>query len=1510
MADRTRYTANLVSDNNLYVDPTTDRVGIGTTNPTSKLYVVGDTYVTGILTANRIFSNVYGEFTGGSISGADIVGTALSISGISTFTNGPVFIGSGTSTGTASQRLQVTGGAYVSGNLGIGLTNPSQSLHVQGNARVTGAVYDSTNSAGTSGQVLQSTVTGTQWVSAAPAGAVTGLVIRDSNNNIVGSSGSITQLTFGSGFGVTGTTGPAGIATVTLSSNLVGTSLSISGISTLGVTSTTNLTAQQLNVSGVVTATSFYGSGANLTGLIANTVATSSTTTPQFIGFLTTNSGISTSILASSTLTYIPSSGNLGIGTTAPTSKLDVVGNVRVSGISTLGITSTTNLTAQQLNVSGISTFQSSNLKVRNPTNTFEYSIVGSAIAANRNLTIPLLTGDDTIATLGLDQTFTGNQTFGGTLSATATISLSGAGAGAHLFGSNQTTGSLTFGGTSGTGNITFGRATTSQTTNIQAGVTASGNQKTINLGTSGASGSFTQINIGPGPSAGVGTVLINTGTRLGIGSAIPRAALDVAGDVRVSGVVTATTFVGALTGTATTATKLETARTFQITGDVVASAISFDGTGNVSLAATIQPNSVGLGTDTTGDYVTNITGTSNQITVTSGTGEGSTPTLSIPSQFTAPQDVTVTRDLQVNRNLNVNGNITIGGTSAALFSQTLSIFDPDIVLGYRTDAFGNDVSNDSTANHGGVALASTEGTPLVDLFIAGIETNPSTYKKIMWFKSGTFSGLGTDAWLINYAVGIGSTQVPNGVRLAAGNVQFTQNDLTVVRNINASGIVTASSFSGNASSATYATTAGVSTNVIGGIGSITQLQVTGVSTFTNGPVLIGSGTSTGTASQRLQVTGGAYISGKLGIGTTNPFPGISDQGIDVNFGSPSIFSRMIGTTSESGIWAADQDYFSLPSYKGIGIRKYGTGTAGNIIPGIPTADTGALAFQNTTNAVIYTNGVTPLVFATFNTERLRIDGANGNIGIGITNPTARLDVGGDARISGVTTFDGAVNFGTSAYFGDNDFVYFGNSSDLYIGHNGSVSAIADTGTGDLYIAGDNSLIITDLSYAENKAKFNTNGSVELYYDNVKEFETTGYGATVFGILQSQGLQINSGVSTLGVTTTTNLTSQNISNSGITTTNSLNIDSIQVISSTRQLQNIASLDATTTATIEAAIANAPNNFNDLNVTGISTLGVTSATNLTAQQLNVSGVSTFQSNNLKIRNPANTFEYSIAGSAIAANRNLTIPLLTGDDTIATLGTNQTFSGIQTFSGTLSAIGSISLTGSATGSLFFGTTQTTAVILIGGTGGTGTISLGRSLVSQQTDIQAGASGIGTSKTINFGTGGLSGSFTRINIGPTAGVGTVLVNTGTNLGIGSAIPRAALDVIGDARVSGVVTATTFIGALTGTATTATNVIGGIGSITQLQVTGISTFTNGPVLIGAATSTGTASQPLQVTGGAYVSGNLGVGVTAPSFTADIAGDARVTSTNKMRFGGTAGTTNFYIQYNSTANSLDFVAG
>ena len=53
------------------------------------------------------------------------------------------------------------------------------------------------------------------------------------------------------------------------------------------------------------------------------------------------------------------------------------------------------------------------------------------------------------------------------------------------------------------------------------------------------------------------------------------------------------TTFNGALSGNATTATRLQTARNFSLTGDITASAASFDGTGNLQLTTAYNPGSI-----------------------------------------------------------------------------------------------------------------------------------------------------------------------------------------------------------------------------------------------------------------------------------------------------------------------------------------------------------------------------------------------------------------------------------------------------------------------------------------------------------------------------------------------------------------------------------------------------------------------------------------------------------------------------------------------------------------------------------------------------------------------------------------------------------------------------------------------------------------------------------------------------------------------------------------------------
>ncbi len=52
-----------------------------------------------------------------------------------------------------------------------------------------------------------------------------------------------------------------------------------------------------------------------------------------------------------------------------------------------------------------------------------------------------------------------------------------------------------------------------------------------------------------------------------------------------------------------------------------------------------------------------------------------------------------------------------------------------------------------------------------------------------------------------------------------------------------------------------------------------------------------------------------------------------------------------------------------------------------------------------------------------------------------------------------------------------------------------------------------------------------------------------------------------------------------------------------------------------------------------------------------------------------------------------------------------------------------------------------------------------------------------------------------------------------------------------------------------------------------------------------------------------------IGSGSTA-NFTMDVSGDIRLQDAYKVRFGGSSTTSNYYIQYNSTTNSLDFVSG
>jgi hypothetical protein len=91
-----------------------------------------------------------------------------------------------------------------------------------------------------------------------------------------------------------------------------------------------------------------------------------------------------------------------------------------------------------------------------------------------------------------------------------------------------------------------------------------------------------------------------------------------------------------------------------------------------------------------------------------------------------------------------------------------------------------------------------------------------------------------------------------------------------------------------------------------------------------------------------------------------------------------------------------------------------------------------------------------------------------------------------------------AINFLNDGSFPDNAKLQFGNSNDLQLYHDSSNSYIVDNGTGNLLIAGQQ-IYITNAAGSEYKAQFNSNGAVNLYYDNTNVFSTNSSGVTIQG---------------------------------------------------------------------------------------------------------------------------------------------------------------------------------------------------------------------------------------------------------------------------------------------------------------------------------------------------------------------------------------------------------------------------
>lgn len=225
---------------------------------------------------------------------------------------------------------------------------------------------------------------------------------------------------------------------------------------------------------------------------------------------------------------------------------------------------------------------------------------------------------------------------------------------------------------------------------------------KLVGIGTTDPSYS---LQIGEDPASGIG-IGMTAGNILASGIVT---ASTFSGNVNAgpAGVVTAPTFEGDLTGTASTATKLETARNFSISGDLSSSTISFDGTSNVSLASTLSSS---FSADTTGI----ITATKFVGVVTATEAGITTATITNANLTNADVGIGTFDDLRIDKaagaslvvTSTTNSSVSIGESVGAGNSSAQLLYTPGTG---RLDINNYDVGGVSINLHAGTGTGTTE---------------------------------------------------------------------------------------------------------------------------------------------------------------------------------------------------------------------------------------------------------------------------------------------------------------------------------------------------------------------------------------------------------------------------------------------------------------------------------------------------------------------------------------------------------------------------------------------------------------------------------------------------------------------------------------------------------------------------------------------------------------------------------------------------------------------------------
>jgi len=192
--------------------------------------------------------------------------------------------------------------------------------------------------------------------------------------------------------------------------------------------------------------------------------------------------------------------------------------------------------------------------------------------------------------------------------------------------------------------------------------------------------------------------------------------------------------------------------------GDLSGSAL-FDGTGDITINASATIDSVELGTDTTGDYVADVTaGTGISVT---GTGEGASVVVtnegvvdiagttneievsaSVGSVTVGlPDDVIIGNDLTVSGNAVIDGDLTVSGTTTTVNTETINLADNIITLNSNLAASATPTEDAGfEVNRGSASAVALRWNETSDVWEA--TTDGATYNTVLLSGDATASDI------------------------------------------------------------------------------------------------------------------------------------------------------------------------------------------------------------------------------------------------------------------------------------------------------------------------------------------------------------------------------------------------------------------------------------------------------------------------------------------------------------------------------------------------------------------------------------------------------------------------------------------------------------------------------------------------------------------------------------------------------------------------------------------------